>query len=92
MMMDGTIGEIRLFAGDFAPTGWMFCDGAELRIRQCQAVFSILDIQYGKESSYSYNSMTFHLPNLAPAVENDGGKFPIRYIICIDGMYPNLDR
>lgn len=85
--MEGTIGEIRLFAGDFAPQGWRFCDGATLSQNRDRVVFSVLDGQFGSSSSLNYQ-----LPNLAPALEDDGGKAPIRYIICLEGMYPLRPR
>lgn len=85
--MEGTIGEIRLFAGDFAPQGWRFCDGSTLSEQRDYAVISVLNKQFGSSSSSNYQ-----LPNLAPALESDGGKTPIRYVICVQGMYPLRPR
>jgi microcystin-dependent protein len=45
--MDGILGEIRLFAPDFAPSGWAFCHGQLLPINQNMALFSILGTSYG---------------------------------------------
>jgi len=45
--MEGVIGEIRLFAGDFAPRNWSFCQGQLLAIQTNQALFSILGTAYG---------------------------------------------
>lgn len=45
--MEGTIGEIRMFAGNFAPRYWAFCNGQLLPINQNQALFSILGTTYG---------------------------------------------
>ena len=40
--MDPLLGEIRIFAGDFAPAGWAFCNGQMVPIRENTALFSIL--------------------------------------------------
>ncbi|WP_336964387.1 phage tail protein [Chryseobacterium contaminans] len=57
--MDEYIGIIKLFAGNFAPRGWMFCDGRLLSISNYSAVFSILGTTYGGDGI-----TTFALPNL----------------------------
>ncbi|QLL57200.1 phage tail protein [Empedobacter falsenii] len=46
-MYEGTIGEIRMFAGPYAPRNWAFCYGQILSINQNQALFSILGAMYG---------------------------------------------
>ena len=81
--MDGVIGVIKLFAGNFAPRNWAVCDGQTLPISENQALFSILGTQYGGDGR-----TTFQLPKLAPVKETDGGETPIRYIICLQGIYP----
>ena len=43
--MDPFIGEIRMFAGNFAPRNWAFCDGQLLAISQNDALFSLLGIR-----------------------------------------------
>ncbi|KMQ66033.1 tail protein [Chryseobacterium angstadtii] len=57
--MDEYIGIVKLFAGNFAPRGWMFCDGSLLRIASNSALFSILGTTYGGNGID-----TFALPNL----------------------------
>lgn len=57
--MDEFIGIIKLFAGTYAPKGWMFCDGTLLRISQNSALFAILGTTYGGNGVD-----TFALPNL----------------------------
>ncbi len=57
--MEGTIGEIRLFAANFAPKTWAFCQGQKLPINQNQALFSILGTTYGGDGV-----TTFALPDL----------------------------
>lgn len=85
-MNEGFIGEIRLFAGSFAPRGWAYCDGSTLAIPGNEALYSILGTQYGGDGRQN-----FQLPNLAPLSEADGGTTPIRYIICVRGYYPTRD-
>ncbi|WP_367388449.1 phage tail protein [Lewinella sp. LCG006] len=57
--MQPMIGEIRLFAGNFAPRFWAFCEGQLLAISQNQALFSILGTTYGGDGR-----TTFALPDL----------------------------
>lgn len=45
--MEGYIGEIRLFGGNFAPRGWAFCNGTLYSIAQYTAAFSIIGTTYG---------------------------------------------
>ena len=60
---DAMMGEIKLFAGNFAPRGWAFCEGQLLPISQNSALFSILGTQYGGDGR-----TTFALPDLRDAV------------------------
>jgi microcystin-dependent protein len=57
--MDEMIGTIKMFAGDFAPRGFLLCNGAILGIAQNQALFSILGTTYGGNGNTN-----FALPNL----------------------------
>ncbi|BDA58706.1 MAG: tail fiber protein [Shewanella xiamenensis] len=58
-MSDPFIGEIRMFAGTFAPRGWALCNGQLLAISTNSALFSILGTTYGGNGT-----TTFGLPNL----------------------------
>lgn len=58
-MSEPYIGEVKMVAFDFAPRGWMVCNGATLAIAQNQALFSILGTTYGGDGI-----RTFALPNL----------------------------
>src|SRR5262245_584211 len=53
------IGEIRMFAGNFAPVGWAFCNGALIPIDQNDALFNLIGTTYGGDGQ-----TTFALPNL----------------------------
>jgi microcystin-dependent protein len=57
--MDEYIGIIKLFGGNFAPRGYMLCQGQLLQIRGNEALFSILGVTYGGDGK-----TTFALPNL----------------------------
>lgn len=71
--MEGTIGEIRLFAGNFAPRSWAFCHGQLIAINQNQALFSILGTTYGGDGR-----TTFGLPDLRGRVALGAGQGPGR--------------
>lgn len=58
-MSDPFVAEIRMFAGNFAPTGWAQCNGQLLPISQNTALFSLLGTFYGGDGK-----STFALPNL----------------------------
>jgi microcystin-dependent protein len=58
-MAEAFIGEIRMFAGTFAPRGWALCNGQLMSISQNTALFSILGTTYGGDGQ-----VTFGLPNL----------------------------
>jgi microcystin-dependent protein len=57
--MDSYIGEIRMFAGYYAPEDWAFCDGSLLSVNSYQALFSLLGTQYGGDGVN-----TFGVPDL----------------------------
>ena len=46
-MSEPFVGEIRMFAGNFAPRGWAFCDGQLMAVSQNDALFSLLGTTYG---------------------------------------------
>jgi len=78
-----TMGTIILFAGDYAPQGWMYCNGATIAIQQYEALYAILGDTYGGDGSTN-----FKLPNLVGPVST-GNTLPVNYIICTDGVFPN---
>ena len=53
------IGEIRMFAGNFAPAGWMFCEGQLLPISENDTLFNLIGTTYGGDGQ-----STFALPDL----------------------------
>ena len=69
--MDPFLAEIRIFAGNFAPTGWALCNGQLLPISQNTALFSLLGVTYGGDGK-----TTFALPNLQGAAPIHAGQGP----------------
>ena len=66
-MSDPFIGEIRIFAGNFAPYGWALCNGQILSISQNTALFAVIGTTYGGDGKTN-----FALPNLQ-------GRIPVKF-------------
>lgn len=58
-MSESYLGEIRMFAGDYAPPGWALCNGKSLNISENEALFALLRTTYGGDGQ-----TTFKLPDL----------------------------
>lgn len=69
--MEGTIGEIRAFAGNFAPANWALCQGQTMSIAQFTALFSILGTTYGGDGQTN-----FLLPNIQSRIVISPGQGP----------------
>ena len=65
------IGEIRIFAGNFNPNGWQFCDGQLMPISENDALFILIGTTYGGDGEE-----TFALPNLQSRVPMHSGTGP----------------
>ena len=65
------LGEVQIFAGNFAPRGWAFCDGQLLPIAQNTALFSLLGTTYGGDGR-----TTFGLPDLRGRAAMHPGRGP----------------
>src|ERR1700749_404743 len=61
------VGEVRMFAGNFAPAGWMFCEGQLLPISEYETLFNLIGTTYGGDGQ-----STFALPDLR-------GRVPIHF-------------
>jgi microcystin-dependent protein len=61
------VGEIRMFAGNFAPAGWMFCEGQLLPISEYETLFNLIGTTYGGDGQE-----TFGLPDLR-------GRLPVHF-------------
>jgi len=70
-MSEPFVGEIRMFAGNFAPRGWALCDGQLLAVSQNDALFSLLGTIYGGDGR-----TTFGLPDLRGRIPIHAGSGP----------------
>ena len=70
-MSEPFVGEIRMFAGNFAPRGWAFCDGQLLAVSQNDALFSLLGTIYGGDGR-----TTFGIPDLRGRIPLHAGTGP----------------
>src|SRR6267378_777314 len=61
------VGEIRMFGGNFAPAGWMFCEGQLLPISENETLFNLIGTTYGGDGQ-----STFALPDLR-------GRIPLHF-------------
>src|SRR3712207_2167115 len=78
------IGEIRMFAGNFAPVGWLFCDGQQLPISENDALFTLIGTTYGGDGESNFN-----LPNLQsriPIHQGQGGGLTNRILGEMGGV------
>ncbi|TDW51783.1 microcystin-dependent protein [Flavobacterium sp. 270] len=69
--MEGTIGEIRIFAGNFPPRSWMFCNGSSLSIANYEALYVLIGTTYGGDGV-----QTFNLPDTRSRVPIGTGQGP----------------
>jgi microcystin-dependent protein len=65
------VGEIRMFAGNFAPAGWMFCEGQLLPISENETLFQLIGTTYGGDGQ-----STFALPDLRGRIPIHHGQGP----------------
>jgi len=70
-MADAFIGEIRIFPFNFAPEGWLLCNGATLSISQYQVLFAVIGTVYGGDGT-----RTFMLPNILGNIPMHPGTGP----------------
>ena len=71
------VGEIRMFAGNFPPNGWLFCDGALLAIAQNEVLFDLIGTTYGGDGVNTYA-----LPDLRGRVPvHQGNNTQSNYVI-----------
>ena len=70
-MSEPFVGQIKMFAGNFAPRGWAYCDGQLLDVSQNDALFSLLGTIYGGDGR-----TTFGLPDLRGRIPIHAGSGP----------------
>jgi microcystin-dependent protein len=69
--MEGTIGEIRIFAGNFAPLNWAFCNGSSMSIANYETLYVLIGTIYGGDGV-----QTFNLPDLRSRIPVGTGQGP----------------
>lgn len=79
--MDQYVGEIRLFAGDYAPEGWALCNGQLLSIFENEVLFSLIGTTYGGDGQ-----TTFALPNFQGRVVVHQGQNPMTGTTFVNGQ------
>jgi Microcystin-dependent protein len=82
------VGEIRMFAGNFAPAGWEFCDGRLISIAENETLFQAIGTTYGGDGQY-----TFALPDLRgrlPIHQGQGPGLAENYMIGQAGGVENV--
>lgn len=70
------VGEIRMFGGNFAPAGWLFCDGSQQPISEYETLFNLIGTTYGGDGQN-----TFALPDLR-------GRLPLHQGSLLGTAYP----
>ncbi|HVF06437.1 MAG TPA: tail fiber protein [Frankiaceae bacterium] len=70
------VGEIRIFAGTFAPVGWALCNGQLLPISENETLFQLIGTTYGGDGE-----TTFALPNLQSRIPNHQGTASVSYVL-----------
>ncbi|MTV50430.1 tail fiber protein [Heliobacillus mobilis] len=84
--MEPILGQIQIFAFNYAPDGWTLCDGRQLQVAQNQALFSLISNTYGGDGR-----TTFNLPDLrnaAPFPSTNPSAPNCAYYIATMGIYP----
>lgn len=80
------LGEIYLFAGNFAPQGWAFCDGQLLSIAENSALFNLIGTTYGGDGQ-----TTFALPDLRGRVPIHFGTSPVSATVYPQGQQGGME-
>lgn len=74
--MEGTIGEIRMFGGNFAPRAWVFCDGTLYSIAEYTAAYSIIGNTYGGDGITTFAVPDFR-SRIPVGTDASGQNFPL---------------
>ena len=87
-MSNPYVGEIRIFAGNFAPAGWMLCNGALLPISENETLFNLIGTTYGGDGEE-----TFALPNLQSRVPiHQGSGFTLAQVGGAETVTLNVNQ
>lgn len=84
--METYLGTIKLFPYNYAPTGWMLCNGSAISINNYQALYSLIGLKYGGNGS-----TTFQIPNMTNAapISPNATVQAMAYYIAVIGLYPS---
>ena len=87
-MSEPYVGEIRIFAGNFAPDGWMFCSGQLLAISEYDTLYNLIGTTYGGDGQ-----ATFALPDLRGRVPvHQGSGFVMGQIGGVETVTLNITQ
>jgi len=82
------VGEIRMFAGNFEPAGWMFCEGQLLPISENETLFNLIGTTYGGDGQ-----STFALPDLRGRLPiHQGGGFTLAQSGGVEAVVLNVNQ
>src|SRR5918992_4819262 len=82
------VGEIRMFAGNFPPVGWMFCEGQQLPISENETLFQLIGTTYGGDGQEIFN-----LPDLRGRIPiHQGNGFILAETGGAGGSTPNTPQ
>lgn len=85
-MAESFVGEVQMFAGNFAPAGWAFCNGQTLNISEYETLFALIGTTYGGDGQ-----ATFALPDLrGRLVLHTGGASGPQYVLGQRGGNVNV--
>lgn len=86
-MREPYIGEIRLFGGSFAPSGWLLCDGRELPVSgEYEPLYQLIGTRFGGGPG------TFAVPDMRDTLAGSGIPQAVTYIIAYAGRLPAHDQ
>jgi microcystin-dependent protein len=90
--MEDILGTIKIFAGNYAPVGYMLCEGQALQILGNQKLYSILGTSYGGDGKTNFQlpdlRCSTYSKNELPSVTNNTPTVAMKYIICVEGLSP----
>ena len=82
------VGEIRMFAGNFAPAGWMFCEGQLLPISEYETLFNLIGTTYGGDGQE-----TFALPDMRGRIPlHQGNGFILAQTGGVETVTPTVNQ
>lgn len=87
--MEGTVGDVLLWAPEHAPRGWAFCDGRLFSPGRQPELFALLGTQYGGDGVTTFALPDCRDPARHHAHVGQRAQRPMRFIICIRGAHPD---